>query len=86
MIVSVRHSDDILFGDERYAKWMLKFCCLARTVDITISVKILRIFITSDQKSRSLQRFHINGPNSATLRISHIELNFVIRNYAEAQT
>jgi hypothetical protein len=49
-------------------------------------VQILRIFITSDQESRSLQRFHINGPNSATLRISHIELNFVIRNYAEAQT
>lgn len=48
VIVSVRHSDDILFGDEGHAKRMLEFCNFALTVDVTISVKILWVFVTSD--------------------------------------
>lgn len=86
MVVSVRHSDDILFRDERYAKRMLELCYFALAVDVTISVQILWVFITSDQESRGLQRFHIDGSYGAALRICHIELDFVVGNYAEAQT
>lgn len=78
VIVCVRNSYYVLFWDKGHAKRVLQFCYIALAVEVTISVQILRVFVTSDQESRGLERFHINRSNGAALGISHIELDFVI--------